>query len=213
MPPSAAHRHGRTCSGHPRLWFDAHRKVVDARDIGERSDAVLRTAMRGHDEEVAQRNPWRHRHLVAIPDYAPLHPGYAFDCSYKNRLLRIFSAASDRFSVAATSCVEALRSNFSRQQGRCFNDLQGHRVPNSATAFDNRPRIVLKEKIPLTKGRLPEACREVERVRCSRADLQSAPGRFGYQSPGTMTGKEVLPGLGQAKAGNARTDRVPGSLA
>jgi hypothetical protein len=25
-------------------------KDVDARDIGERSDAVLRTAMRGHDE-------------------------------------------------------------------------------------------------------------------------------------------------------------------
>src|SRR6202043_2278353 len=50
----------------------------------------------------------------------------------------------------------------------------------SATAFDNRPRIVLKEKIPLTKGRLPEASREVERVRCSRADLQSAPGRLGH---------------------------------
>jgi hypothetical protein len=32
-------------------------------------------------------------------------------------------------------------------------------------------------EIPLTKGRLPEASREVERVRCSRADLQSAPGR------------------------------------
>ena len=25
---------------------------VDARDIGERSDAVLRTAMRGHDESI-----------------------------------------------------------------------------------------------------------------------------------------------------------------
>ena len=29
---AAAHRHGRTCSGHPRLWFDAHHKDVDARD-------------------------------------------------------------------------------------------------------------------------------------------------------------------------------------
>jgi hypothetical protein len=46
----------------------------------------------------------------------------------------------------------------------------------------NRP------KIPLTKGRLPEACREVERVRCPRADLQSAPGRLGYQPPDITTG-------------------------
>jgi len=37
----AAYRHGRTCSGHPRLWFDAHLKDVDARDLGERSDGVL----------------------------------------------------------------------------------------------------------------------------------------------------------------------------
>ena len=81
-----------------------------------------------------------------------------------------------------------LRSNVSRQQRRCFNDLQAQRVPNSATAFDNRRRIVLKEKIPLTKGRLPEASREVERVRCSRADLQSVPGRLGYQPPGKTTG-------------------------
>jgi hypothetical protein len=81
-----------------------------------------------------------------------------------------------------------LRSNVSRQQSRGFNDLQGHRVPNSATAFDNRRSIVLKEKIPLTKGRLPEASREVERVRCPRADLQSAPGRLGYQSPDITTG-------------------------
>jgi hypothetical protein len=27
-------------------------KDVDARDIGERSDAVLRTAMRGHDDAI-----------------------------------------------------------------------------------------------------------------------------------------------------------------
>jgi hypothetical protein len=32
------HRHGRTCSGHPRLWFAARLKDVDARDE------------RGHDE-------------------------------------------------------------------------------------------------------------------------------------------------------------------
>ena len=95
----------------------------------------------------------------------------------------------------------ALRSNVSRQQARCFNDLGGHRVPNSATAFDNRSRIVLKEKIPLSKGRLPEASREVERVRCSRADLQSAPGRLGYQPPGTMTGMGGAPWTGTGEGG------------
>ena len=76
-----------------------------------------------------------------------------------------------------------LRSDVSRQQSRLFNDLQGHRVPNSATAFDKCRRIVLKEKIPLTKGRLPEASREVERVRFPRADLQSAPGRLRASCP------------------------------
>ena len=60
--------------------------------------------------------------------------------------------------------------------------------PAAATAFDNRRRIRLKQKILLTKGRLPEAYREVEQVRCPRADLQFAPGRLGYQPPGTMTG-------------------------
>jgi hypothetical protein len=35
---------------------------VDARDIGERSDAVLRTAMRGHDAGEISPSPW---------DYAP----------------------------------------------------------------------------------------------------------------------------------------------
>jgi hypothetical protein len=63
--------------------------------------------------------------------------------------LRIFAAVID-FRSRAHRVSAALQSNASRQQCRCFNDLQGHRVPNSATAFDNRPRIVLKEKILLT---------------------------------------------------------------
>ena len=93
------------------------------------------------------------------------------------------------------------RSNVSRQQIRGFNDLQGHRVPNSATAFDKCRRMVLKEKIPLTKGRLPEASREVERMRCPRADLQSAPGRLGYQSPGITTGMGGAPWTGTGEGG------------
>ena len=101
--------------------------------------------------------------------------------------LRIFAGLID-FRFWSHRVSTALRSNVSRQQSRCFNDLQGQRVPNSATAFDNRRRIRLKAKIPLTKGRLPEASREVERVRCSRADLQSAPWRLGYQPPSITTG-------------------------
>ena len=43
-------------------------------------------------------------------------------------------------------------------------------------------------------------------ARCSRAAWVSVPRHYDR-------GGEVLPGLGQAKAGNARADRVPGSLA
>jgi hypothetical protein len=32
------------------VFLNCRKKDVDARDIRERSDAVLRTAMRGHDE-------------------------------------------------------------------------------------------------------------------------------------------------------------------
>ena len=114
--------------------------------------------------------------------------------------LRIFAVVID-FQLRSHRVSTPLRSNVSWQQGRRFNDLQGHHVSNSATAFDNRPRIVLKEKIPLTKGRLPEASREVERVRCLRADLQSAPGRLGYQSPGMMTGMGGAPWTGTGEGG------------
>jgi len=86
----------------------------------------------------------------SFPDFAALIPGYAFDCSCKNCLLRIFSAIFDRFSTAVASCVELFSSKVSRQQPRCFNDLHGLSVLNSATAFDNRRRIRLKAKILLT---------------------------------------------------------------
>ena len=49
-------------------------------------------------------------------------------------------------------------------------------------------------KSPLTKGRLPEASREVERVRFPRADLQSAPGRLRAScSPASRPVRGVLP--------------------
>jgi hypothetical protein len=109
------------------------------------------------------------------------------DARAKIASLRIFAVVID-FRFRSHRVSTPLRSNVSRQQGRCFNDLQCLTSPHSATAFDNRRCIGLKAKILLTKGRLPEASREVERVRCPRADLQSAPGRLGYQSPGIMTG-------------------------
>jgi hypothetical protein len=46
--PNRIARHGRTCSGHPRLCSDSAFKTWIPATIGERSDAVLRTAMRGH---------------------------------------------------------------------------------------------------------------------------------------------------------------------
>jgi len=53
-----------------------------------------------------------------------------------------------------------------------------------------------------------------ERGRCPRAGLQSAPGRLGYYvSRHHDRGGRCIPGLGQAKAGNARADQVPGNLA
>src|ERR1700730_7825152 len=53
-----------------------------------------------------------------------------------------------------------------------------------------------------------------ERGRCPRAGLQPAPGRLGYHvSRHYDRGGRCFPGLGQAKAGNALSDRVPGSLA
>jgi hypothetical protein len=96
--------------------------------------------------------------------------------------LRIFAVVID-FWLRSHYLSKPLRANVSRQQSRCFNDLRCLTSPASATAFDNRRRIVLKAKIPLSKGRLPEACREVEWVRFPRADLQSAPGRLWASCP------------------------------
>ena len=60
-------------------------------------------------------------------------------------------------------------------------------------------------KIPFTKGRLPEASREVERVRFPRADLQSAPGRpWEDARPALRPVYGKLVGLGQAETDNTR---------
>jgi hypothetical protein len=120
-------------------------------------------------------------------------------CESFPRVLIDFRFRSHRLSAS-------LRSNISRQQSRRINNLQCLTAPAPATAFDNRRRIGLKRKIPLTKGRLPEANREVERVRCPRAAWASVSRHYDRDG-------RCIPGLGQAKAGNARADHVPGSLA
>jgi len=63
--------------------------------------------------------------------------------------LRIFAVVID-FRCRSHRVSAPLCSNVSRQQSRRFNDLQGRRVSNSATAFDNRCRFSLKAKILLT---------------------------------------------------------------
>jgi hypothetical protein len=98
-----------------------------------------------------------------------------------------------------------LRANVSRQQRRGVNDLQGLTSRTSASAFDNRRRIGLKQKILLTKGRRPEACREVEWVRYPRADLHSVPGRpWEDARPALRPVYEKLVRLGQAETDNTR---------
>ena len=59
-------RHARPCAGHPRLAF-LSAKGVDGRDIGERSDAVLRMAMPGHDEHCARRSQAADARLRSVP--------------------------------------------------------------------------------------------------------------------------------------------------
>ena len=109
------------------------------------------------------------------------------------------------FRLRPPRVSKPFRSDVSRQHSRCFNDLQCLTSPTSATAFDNRRRIVLKAKILLTKGRLPEACREVEWVRFPRADLQSAPGRpWEDARPALRPVYEKLVRLGQAETDNDR---------
>ena len=59
------------------------------------------------------------------------------------------------------------------------------------------------------QGRIPDAIRHTERVRCPRAVSQTSPGRLWASVAGTMIGCEVLAGLGQAGADNARLAELP----
>jgi len=74
--------------------------------------------------------------------------------------------------------------------------------------------VTFKRIISLSKDALPEASRGAGRVRYPRADLHSASGQLGHHvSRHYDRGGGCSPGLGQAKAGNTRSDRIPGNLA
>jgi hypothetical protein len=99
-----------------------------------------------------------------------------------------------------------LRSNVSRQQGRCCNDLGGLTSLNSATAFDNRPHIRLKPN-HLAHRRAHSGCDPEGGV--SAVPAGGLANRFraasGIMSAGITAGaRGASAGLGQASAGNAR---------
>jgi hypothetical protein len=101
--------------------------------------------------------------------------------------LRIFAAVID-FRLRPHRASKPFCSNVSRQQSRCFNDLQCLTAPASATAFDNRRRIGLKRKI-----RSPRDAYRRQAVRWSGCGARGRicsplPGGLGIMSPGIMTG-------------------------
>ncbi len=66
-----------------------------------------------------------------------------------------------------------------------------------------------------SRGRIPDAILIAERVRCPRAGFANrSRAASGIMLSGITTGVwGAATGLGQESAGNAREDRVPGSLA
>jgi hypothetical protein len=101
---------------------------------------------------------------------------------------------------------ERIRSNVSREQSRCYNDLQGLTSPNPATAFDIRPHIGLKAK-HLAHRRAHSGCDPEGGVRAVPAGGLANRSRAasGIMSAGITAGaRGAAAGLGQERAGNAR---------
>jgi hypothetical protein len=143
------------------------------------------------------------------------------------------------FLLRAHRLSTSLRSNVSRQQSRCFNDLQCLTPPTSATAFDNRRRISLKAKYLALEGHLREGAFESgARAVPAGGTTHSAPGRLrascppalrpvrgvlplGWDRRGRVTlagtkSQETWPGaeprgqsLGESRGGAPRGERVP----
>ena len=103
--------------------------------------------------------------------------------------LRIFAVVID-FWLRSHCLSTSLRSNVSRQQGRRFNDLQCLTSPASATAFDNRRRIVLKAKLSRSPGTPSRGCfrKWSESGPRGRNDTLRTRAASGPRSSGTMTG-------------------------
>ena len=114
---------------------------------------------------------------------------------------RIFSRHETRQGQNRGLWCDQMQASPRRHNRRCFKSLRASRESLFARALDASPSCSSNQTIPLTKGRLPEASRKVERVRCPRADLQSAPGRLGYQSPGITTGMGGAPWTGTGEGG------------
>jgi hypothetical protein len=119
--------------------------------------------------------------------------------------LRIFRGQID-FRLRPRRVSKPLRSDVSRQQTRCLNDLQGPTSPNSATAFDIRPDIGLKPN-HLAHRRAHSGCDPEGGVRAVPAGGLANRSRAasGIMSTGITAGaRGAAAGLGQASAGNAR---------
>jgi hypothetical protein len=125
----------------------------------------------------------------------------------KNASLRIFAAVID-LRLLPRRVSTPLRANVSRQQCRSFNDLQGLRVPNSATAFDNRRRIGLKPK-QLAHQRAHSGCDPEGGASAvpARGFANRSRAASGPRSSGTMTGPRGARCTGVGEGPPVRTRR------
>src|SRR5262249_19249661 len=74
-------------------------KDVDARDVGERSDAVLRTAMRGHDEIIL--------HPSILEKSATARVAARISLSSLRRFSRTFAASAPSVTLTVTLSKKA----------------------------------------------------------------------------------------------------------
>ena len=83
---------------------------------------------------------------------------------------------------------DKMRASSPRRNRLCFKGLRASAESPFARALDAPRSSASKQTSRSLKGRLPEACRRAERVRCPRAALRAAPGQLGHQPPGIRTG-------------------------
>ena len=89
-------------------------------------------------------------------------------------------------------------------------------VPNTGTTLTVVPNVVIfVTNLAYLRDAFARALSEAERVRCFRADLQSAPERLRASFPSVLRPRRgVLPlHRDRRRTSNARPDRIPGSMA